>query len=179
MGQVRKHPPAMLILAAFSRHGTLLQWAREQAEGTWGAVALASDIFTFKETDYYAPTMGSPLQKVLLAFQRLADPADLAPNKLLTNQWEERCCQHFSVPEPRPLNLDPGYLTEAKLVLASTKDHAHRIYLSRGIFAEVTLQYQGHQWRPSQWTFPDYRRMEYLEFFTQCRRYLRKRLKEA
>jgi hypothetical protein len=75
--------------------------------------------------------------------------------------------------EPRPLNLDPGYLTPAKLVLASTKDHAHRIYLSRGIYAEVTLFYKDRHWQPREWTFPDYRRADYQEFFSQCRAYLR------
>jgi hypothetical protein len=78
-------------------------------------------------------------------------------------------------PESRPLNLDPGYLTEAKLVLASTKDRDHRVYLDRGIYAEVTLHYQrGRGWQPRPWTYPDYRSEPYLQFFTRCRQYLRK-----
>jgi hypothetical protein len=75
---------------------------------------------------------------------------------------------------PRPLNLDPGYLGLGKLVLASTKDHAHRLYLSRGIYAEVTLNYQDRGWRHHDWTFPDYRRADYQQFFSQCRDYLRR-----
>lgn len=71
--------------------------------------------------------------------------------------------------ESRPLNLDPGYLTPAKLVLASTKDHAHRIYLRDGIFAEVTLVYRKGKWQPLEWTYPDYRRDDYQQFFTRCR----------
>ena len=74
--------------------------------------------------------------------------------------------------EPRPLNLDPGYITPAKLVLASTKDHAHRIYLRDGIFAEVTLVYRQRKWQPLEWTYPDYRRDDYQRFFTQCREWL-------
>jgi hypothetical protein len=74
----------------------------------------------------------------------------------------------------RPLNLDPGYLTEAKLVLASTKDHAHRIYLSQGIYAEVTLSFRRGHWRHHDWTYPDYRRDDYHAFFTQCRDYFRR-----
>ena len=75
--------------------------------------------------------------------------------------------------EPRPLNLDPGYLTLAKLVLASTKDFAHRIYLRDGIYAEVTLYYQHHRWEHHQYTFADYRRDDYQQFFSQCRDFLR------
>lgn len=77
-------------------------------------------------------------------------------------------------PVARPLNLDPGYLTEAKLVLASTKDHAHRIYLSQGIYAEVTLSFRRGHWRHHDWTYPDYRRADYHAFFTQCRDYFRR-----
>ena len=75
---------------------------------------------------------------------------------------------------PRPLNLDPGYLTPAKLVLASTKDFAHRIYLSQGIFAEITLQYQHQRWKHHEYTFPDYRRADYQRFFSACRELLKK-----
>ena len=67
------------------------------------------------------------------------------------------------------MNFDPGYITAAKLVLASTKDHAHRIYLQRGIYAEVTLAFRHRQWQPLDWTYPDYRREDYQQFFSQCR----------
>jgi hypothetical protein len=63
-------------------------------------------------------------------------------------------------------------MTPAKLVLASTKDHAHRIYLSQGIYAEVTLFYRDREWQAREWTFPDYRRADYHAFFDACRNYL-------
>ncbi len=82
-------------------------------------------------------------------------------------------------PEPRPLNLDPGYIELGKLVLASTKDFAHRIYLGRGIFAEVTLQYKHHLWRHHEYTFADYRREDYQRFFSECREWLKGRREEG
>ena len=63
----------------------------------------------------------------------------------------------------------------AKLVLASTKDHAHRLYLAQGIYAEVTLYYKDRQWQHRDWTFPDYRREDYQQFFSACRELLRRR----
>jgi hypothetical protein len=89
--------------------------------------------------------------------------------KLQTNDWEAEYARQGRHDDPRPLNLDPGYLTPAKLVLASTKDHAHRIYLARGIYAEVTLSFKDRQWRAHPWTFPDYRRADYQQFFSECR----------
>jgi hypothetical protein len=116
--------------------------------------------------------MGTELKKQFLAFERLIDPAALAEIKQATNDWEADYVAHSSHAEPRPLNLDPGYITPAKLVLASTKDHAHRIYLRDGIFAEVTLAFRQRRWQPLEWTYPDYRRDDYQQFFTRCREYL-------
>ncbi len=74
------------------------------------------------------------------------------------------------------MNIDPGYITTAKLVLASTKDHAHRIYLERGIYAEITLMYRHRAWESHEWTFPDYRRADYQEFFNGARTYLKSQI---
>jgi hypothetical protein len=200
-----KHPrPVLLFLAAFGRREESLQWARRQAEVEFGPLALESESFCFAETEYYAATMGTPLIKRFFAFERLIDPGRLAQIKCLTNAWERRCAvEQASCPPTgesstlpgeagdarspgrleayptRPLNLDPGYLELGKLVLASTKDHAHRIYLGAGIYAEVTLQFRLKAgWQPQPWTFPDYQRADYHVFFDRCREYLHRRLRE-
>jgi hypothetical protein len=174
MGQPSHHCPALLLLAAFSRHEAALEWTRQRAIEAWGPVGLESARFDFVETHYYDATMGPEVKKLFYTFQRPFDPAELVDIKLTTNRWEEEYAAAGNHAELRPLNLDPGYLTLGKLVLASTKDFAHRIYLSRGIFAEVTLQYKHHQWRHHEYTFADYRRADYQEFFTRCRETLRR-----
>ena len=175
MGQPAPHPPALLLLAAFSRYDTALDGARQMAVEAWGPIALESPRFDFTETRYYDATMGSDLKKVFFAFERPFDPADLIEIKLQTNDWEDRYAAGAGLPEPRPLNLDPGYLTQAKLVLASTKDFAHRIYLTRGIYAEITLQYKHRRWQHHEYTFPDYRRADYQAFFSECREWMREK----
>ncbi len=175
MGDVRRHSPVMLVVAAFSRYDVALDWARARAIETWGPIALESERFAFRETNYYEPTMGPEIKKTFWAFESLIEPERLVEIKLATNDWEAEYAALGRHAEPRPLNLDPGYLTNAKLVLASTKDHAHRIYLERGIFAEVTLHYSHGSWQPREWTFPDYRRGDYQAFFSRCREELRRR----
>lgn len=169
MGEIHKPDAVMLIVAASSRHEGALAWARERIEREFGGGALVSEAFDFTETDYYAATMGTGLKKQFIACQRLVDPGELARIKCQTNAWEAEYAALGGHAEARPLNLDPGYVTAAKLVLASTKDHAHRIYLADGIYAEVTLAYRQRQWQPLDWTYPDYRRADYQAFFTACR----------
>ena len=172
MGEIHEPLPVMLIVAVVSRHSGALEWAREIAIQHHGPVALVSDAFEFTETDYYAATMGVGLKKQFLAFERRIDPGELAEIKRQTNAWEAEYVAVGKHAEPRPLNLDPGYITPAKLVLASTKDHAHRIYLCEGIYAEVTLAYRHRRWQPLEWTYPDYRRDDFQRFFTECREWL-------
>jgi hypothetical protein len=179
MGAIRPHRPVLLLLAALSRHDEALLWARQQAEPSWGPVALASPAFPFTQTGYYEPTMGTDLRRAFFAFERLVDPGELAAIKRRTNQWESLYRDAAAWPEQRPLNLDPGYLTEAKLVLASTKDRDHRLYLDQGIYAEGTLYFQRGAWRIRPWTYPDYRQDGYHQFFAECRQYLRRRYRDG
>lgn len=177
MGEISNPAPVLPIVAVFSRYPEARAWALERAESAWGPAGPKSDGYAFSETDYYAPSMGSDLWKCFWAFERLMDPARLAELKLTTNAWEREYALLGRHDEPRPLNLDPGYMTLAKLVLASTKDHSHRIYLEQGIYAEVTLFYRDGHWQAREWTFPDYRRADNLAFFTSCRQYLTARLR--
>jgi len=169
MADPSPHSPSLLLLAMFSRRPEALAWARNRAEEKLGLVALSSPPFAFDSTDYYERTMGPEIVKQFLAFSRPFDPGDLAALKLQTNAWEREYAAQAHHEEPRPLNLDPGYLTLGKLVLASAKDFAHRIYLGQGIYAEITLHYRAGRWQPHEWTFPDYRREDYHAFFDQCR----------
>ncbi|MAR11941.1 MAG: GTP-binding protein [Blastopirellula sp.] len=175
MGQIRPHPPVLLIIGAFSRYDDVLDWAAEATQRIWGTICLSSPRFNFDQTTFYERSMGQGLRKTFWAFEPLIDPAEIAQIKLQTNELEAACPQQTTLPEERPLNLDPGYISEAKLVLATTKDRDHRIYLQKGIYCEGTLFYHKGQWRSRPWTYPDYQTSEYHRFFDQCRAHLRKR----
>jgi Domain of unknown function (DUF4416) len=172
MGAISGPTPVLLIVAVTSRHQIALEWARRRIEAIFGPLAFASPAFDFTETDYYTATMGTGLKKQFFAIDAPLDSGRIAEIKRQTNQWEAEYAALDLHPEPRPLNLDPGYITPAKLVLASTKDHAHRLYLRDGIYAEITLAFRHRAWQPMEWTYPDYRRADFQEFFTRCRELL-------
>ena len=94
-----------------------------------------------------------------------------------TNFWEADYAANSNHVEDRPLNLDPGYISQAKLVLATTKDRDHRIYLRDGMFAEVTLTYVGKSWQHHRWSYPSYRTKDVAEFASECRQRLREHLR--
>jgi hypothetical protein len=178
MGEIKQPESVLLVTAVFSRHEEAFSWARESMQTAYGEIALESETFDFQEyTHYYDPTMGPGLKKRLWAFSRPIDPAALAEIKRFSNEREESFAREHGFAERRPLNLDPGYVTLGKLVLASTKDHSHRIYLRDGIFAEVTLRWTKKQWRAFSWTFPDYAAGIYFPFLRQCRELLHRKLR--
>ena len=174
MGSIHFPKPVLLFMAVFSSDSSAFDWVRKRAENQWGTLKLESEPFPFETfTDYYAASMGPVLPKRLWAFENLIPP-DMLPNiKCLTNDWEAEFKSLSASSAERPLNIDPGYIDLGKLILASTKDHAHRIYLSEGIFAETTLMYTQKQWKPLPWTYPDYQSAGYQKFLTQCREYLK------
>lgn len=130
----------------------------------FGRIDFYSSILNFNYTDYYYPEMGKPLKRIFISFQKLLQEEKLADIKLYTNRLETKFC----IRGRRRINIDPGMLNLAKLILATTKDYSHRIYLNKGIFAEVTLFYR-NGFRPWQWTYPDYRLEEYLKIFNSIR----------
>jgi hypothetical protein len=179
VADVRLVEPVVRFCALITRHDSARQWAIEQIAESWGAVQVTSVEIPFEAGGFYTPTMGQELKKTLVAFGEFADPADLAGWKHQTNAWEATCAAGSSYPDQRPLNLDPGYMTQAKLVLATTKDRDHRIYLRDGMFAEVTLNYVGKCWQHHRWSYPSYRTEGVAKFAAECRQRLRQHLRET
>ncbi|TWT79111.1 hypothetical protein CA13_05080 [Planctomycetes bacterium CA13] len=179
MAKIELVEPVIRICAVISRHPQARQWAIETLNQQWGEIHVATDLMPFEAGGYYRKQMGEGLQKTIVALGPPCDPAPLADWKTTTNQWEQACSNDHDFCEPRPLNLDCGYVTQAKLVLATTKDRDHRIYLRDGIFAEVTLTYVHRRWADHRWTYPDYRTDEVKAFATKCRQHLREHIKQS
>ena len=78
---------------------------------------------------------------------------------------------------PRAVNLDPGVIEASKLILATTKNYSHRIYIGEKMYAEVTLVFDKGGWCPLPYTYPDYKQQCYFDFFDKARTRLLEQLK--
>jgi len=155
------------VTAVTAGASALIVEAVERLSEILGEVDLSSPLFDFDFTDYYRREMGPNLVKQFFSFERLRPPEDLVWLKRRTSA----CERAYRKPDGgRRVNLDPGYWSDAKLVLASTKNYSHRIAIGRRIFAEVTLRYHQGRLQWFEWTYPDYRTPLALDFFEKVRR---------
>lgn len=176
MGKIKTAPQVKLFVGVLTSIPEVLPQARARLSALYGPVDLVSEQIPFDKTTYYDAEMGSPLFRSFLAFSGMVGPAEIAEIKVETNAIEAEMASRFTS-VPRPVNLDPGYLELSKIVLASTKNFYHRIYLSMGIFAEVTMHFEAGQWKSFPWTFPDFQSGRYSAFFTSLRSHYRQQLK--
>ena len=173
MGTPTLPQPVKLLVALLSADPTLHALAVTQLEQSYGPTDMESEVFPWNTTDYYREEMGENLLRKFVTFERLISPEELVRIKLETNSLELSLSSASSPESPRRVNLDPGYLDATKLVLASTKNQAHRVYLSQGIYAEVTLLYHHGAFHPFVYTYADYRWPETHTFLRKVRaRYL-------
>jgi len=167
MGEIRKHPPVKLIIGMMTPDPELFSSVEEILTQRFGVMDFCSNIMPFNFTDYYIKEMGENLLRKFISFEKFIQPEDIVEIKHFTNEVEKEFLADGT--NKRRINLDPGYITAAKLILATTKDNIHRIYLHDGIFAEITLRVEGKTFRPWQWTYPDYQSEEYINLFNQIR----------
>lgn len=173
MGKAKAPLPVKLIASLFSADVALLAAARTELERAFGPIDYESELLPFDHTTYYNPEFGEGLKRRFVAFASLIEPDRLAQIKTDTNQLEMK----WTLEGKRRVNIDPGYISQSKLVLATTKNHGHRIYLGQGIFAEVTLRYYKRTFQAWEWTYPDYASPPYIAIFNHIRALYREQLK--
>ncbi len=174
MGKIKNPEKVKLIIGLIFNEESLLLKVKSILFKVYGKIDFESSILEFNFTGYYQKEIGLNLKRQFISFEKLIDPSDLSKIKVKTNNIEDK----FLTATGRKINIDPGYLHPAKLVLASTKDYAHRIYLDRGIYAEITLQFKGKSYEFLTWTYPDYQTQEYIQIFNQIRQVFFEQIKK-
>lgn len=169
----KQYPQAVKFLCAFIYLSEeFYQKSKVIVSRKYGPIDFESRVINFNFTDYYTAEMGKPLFRRFVSFKKLKNASDFIKIKDFTIKVERK----FARNRKRQINIDPGYLAESKLVLITTKDFAHRIYLGKGVYAEITLQFKEGGFHESTTTFPDYRTKEYKDIFLVIRKIYRKQL---
>ena len=176
MGKVKDHPPVKFFAGiTYNPDFKGLQDTINLMEETFSMIESKSEPYDFSDfTPYYESEMGTDLKKFFVVFSDLHPPESLPEFKIKTNQIEAK----FIIENSRNVNIDPGYVSEAKVVLATTKNYDHRIYLGQGIFGDLHLRFSNKEFQSQPWTYPDYKQDSVIQFFTELRQTYFKQLGE-
>ncbi len=165
MSRPQKPMPAKLVVGIFMKKtGPLAQIATD-LEHSFGLMDMISPWFPFNYTDYYETEMGKPLFRRVFVFKKLVEQDSLPEIKIKTNVLELQYMQD----DQRIVNIDPGYMLLERFVLATGKNFAHRIYIGREIYADLTLIYRKGAFRKLEWTYPDYADESMLGYLERIR----------
>jgi len=172
MSHPRDGEPVKLVASLFSPEKRLLEEIIEKLGDLFGPVDGRSPDCFFDRTRYYEREMGWPLHRCFISFERLMNPEEIVFTKLCTNDVEHRFLRNGK----RRVNIDPGYISPERLVLATGKNYVHRIYLSKGIYADLTLVFTKGHFEPLRWTYRDYADPVTRGYFEEVRgRYMKQR----
>jgi len=154
------------FVGMLSKEVSLFDRIKEDLKDILGPIDEEGPIWRWDHTDYYEKEMGEGLMRRFLFFSDLISPERLPDIKIKTIKIEDT----YKRDGKRKINLDPGYIHPAKVVLSTRKDYSHRIYLRDGVYAEVTLYYRDNSFRPFPYTYPDFKSKEYIELFNKIRK---------
>ncbi len=158
MAEPSEPEKAKLVIGLMYHDADIAEKTVELLEEKFGPIDCQSKDFDFIYTDYYEKEFGENLKKRFCTFKNLIEPSELPEIKLFTNKLEG---------DERLINIDPGYITKDALVLASCKPRPHRIYLDRGVYAQLEMVFRKRECVFFRWTFKDY--LENSDFFLKAR----------
>ncbi len=167
MGEIHTHIPVKLFTAISYGKEIAVSFLIEKLESVFGKIDSESEEFSVDDfTSYYQKEMGKNLTKKIISFSNLIQADELPEIKITTNRLESA----FKIDGKRRVNIDPGYLTQAKVVLATTKDYSHRLYMAKGIYADLHLTWSAKSYNSQSWTYPDYAQTAVIDYFNALRK---------
>jgi hypothetical protein len=181
MREIRSPIPVKLFIGMLSPEPDLFNMCADIACKAYGPIDYQSEIVPWTNSDFYQEEMGPGILRKFVFFKRLIDPGDLPAIKVDAIRIEKSLTIRTKKNARRRINLDPGYISEAKVVLATTKDYTHRLYVGKGIYAEVTLRYSNkdQSFIPFDYTYLDYCSGPYRLMFNKARGVLRSALQRS
>lgn len=181
MGKISFPKPAKLIISMITSEECLFAQYKDILINKFGDVDMKSNAQPFNFTDYYEKEFGKKLIQILFSFSILIKQNELVEIKKITNDLESNFVREDikkNTPcQKRKINLDPGYISLNKYILASTKNGPSRIYLGEGIYAEITLRFINKSFVPCEYTYPNYKTSEYINYLNLVRQKYKLQLK--
>ena len=168
------YPPVLPVVSVLYNDAAILKEAVHHLQLLFGEVVLFSEPYPFDMTNYYQTEMGSSILRIWLCFTPLQDPSELP-------LWKERCIEieeRFGGQGKRLVNIDPGYLDHAKLILGSCKAAPDKVYMGKGVFAHTCLLYRKGEFYGPEHSFADFIDGRFDEFFRSAKKLLKKLIKE-
>ena len=169
MGKIKKPEGVKLVIGMLAKDEKLFDAIEKYLSGKFGKIDYKSAVLLFDQTNYYKEEFGWPLKRKFISFKNLIFPESISRVKTVTNAIENKSSRKEQNSLKRQINIDPGYVSDSKFILATTKDYFHRIYLNNGIYAEVTLKWRDGNFEPFEWTYPDYRTASYITILNSIR----------
>ena len=173
MSEPSRADDVKLISSLFSSDKAFIDEIIRVLKYRFGSIDWASPELFFDRTQYYAKEMGWSLHRRFVSFKKLIRPQDAVKVKLETNRIENEYLEEGN----RKINIDPGYISLERLILVTGKNYTHRVYLSKGIFADLTLIFNRGSFRPLEWTFKDYASPEIISLFNDVRERYKRQLR--
>jgi len=175
MGKI-KRPEQVKLFASMIFHDDVdLDAVLKKLAGPAGMIEERTSPVLFTHTTYYDEEMGRGLKRCFVLFKPIFDRDILPDVKLATNEIEDG----YTVDGKRKVNIDAGYIALEHVILATTKGYAHRLYIGKGIHADLTLMFNNGSYRAIQWTYPDYAEAENISLFNKWRESLKYGLRES
>ncbi len=178
MGEIKPTLPIKLFIAITYNDIAVYSQVRKILQKKYGQIDQACNYDFSAFTRFYRKEMGDALHKTIVSFQPLIEKDETYWLKHYSNNLELEFANQIDDSKKRNVNIDPGYLTEAKIILLTTKNYAHRIYIGQGIFAEITLTYRKDSFTTNSWTYPDYKSEQVIHYFNDVRNLFREQLKK-
>jgi hypothetical protein len=173
MSSPKEADDVKLVASLFSPEEKTLEEVIVELQTAYGSADWVSPPLFFDRTRYYEKEMGWPLHRRFLSFKNLIRPEGIVDIKLQTNELEKRYLQEGK----RRVNIDPGYIALERLVLATGKNYTHRMYLSKGIYADLTLVFHQGSFQTLAWTYRDYADPVVIGYFNNVREHYKNQLR--
>lgn len=175
MSHLIEPKPVKIIFSVIINDKGNTDFIKKEIENSFGPIDYESERIGFDKTSYYSEEMGAYLYRKIYSIKELIKREELVGIKIKSNDIELRT----SINGKRIYNIDPGYLATEHFVLSTGKGYAHRPYLGKGVYADLTLIYKDKKFNNLEWTYPDYKTPGIQEILNNIRKIYIENLKEV